>query len=66
MYAVSFAVVDAKHSTGSETTVQIESQAQKEPCIITCKRHKEMRRLLSRSNRKKRKKQTQRMGKQVN
>ena len=26
-YAVSFAVADAKHFTGSETTVQIESQA---------------------------------------
>ena len=31
MYAVSFALTDAKHSTGSETTMQIESQAQKEP-----------------------------------
>ena len=31
MYVVSFAVAGAKHSRGSETTVQVESQAQKEP-----------------------------------
>ena len=29
MYAVSFAVADAKHSTDSETAMQSESQAQK-------------------------------------
>ena len=27
-YAVSFAVIDAKHSTDAETVMQIESQAQ--------------------------------------
>ena len=52
-YAVSFVVADAKHSTGSETTVQIKSQAQKEPWTITCKRNTELRRLLSRNNRNK-------------
>ena len=31
MYAVSFAVAGAKYSTGSETTMQIENQAHKEP-----------------------------------
>ena len=30
-YAVSFAVADTKHTTGLETTIQIESQAQREP-----------------------------------
>ena len=31
MYAVSFAVAGAKHSTGSETTMQIESQSKRVP-----------------------------------
>ena len=42
MYAVSFAVTGAKHSRGSETAMQIESQAPKVPLTITCKRNTEL------------------------